>query len=694
MATADKSPPRRGIRGFVLALVCAVGLTYVFWSPLYEGHGFVGGDVYSYYLPQKDVFAQSVNRGVFPMWNNRTGWGYPLIGESQTGVLYPFTWAFYLPLDLNTAYNANHLTHYILAFLFAWLYARRLNLRTTPALLAAVVYVYGWFPPRCSLEWAIIGGTWLPAALWTTEGFLQTSRKPWLCGLAVVLAMQLLAGHFAIAFITLLTLTVYAPLRLWLVERDGADASARPAPGRAVLQLSCAIVIAFLLAAVQLLPTWELKAHSQRAEVTEEHNPEYGHMPPMYVSQLVASWWFLYAEDVDTDAQIRGMKFLASDARTNKTEAHLYFGLLPLGLMIISLFRGQLFRRDLSTVWAVIGFLFLLYTPGWLVPITQHLPGFSFFEGPARYGITTTLAAAMVAAMAVNGFVQWKPKFGNVVCIAIVAVTVCELRVVARQVAVARMVPTPPISLREQSPISRYFDNRGHNVRLFAPGANMPSLYGEAAMPIYLGLSPAEYFTPHLMLPPGPNFCGRGNGTPPSTEQITWLQRAGITHVLSEQRFQSDALVLVSDTPDVMLNAAWGRPMDEPIYLYELRDGRPRAYTDAGDVRIDTLSANAVVLEANMDKPGTVVLTDLMFPGWTVHAVKDGVVDLTAKPKPKQPNVPAETFRTVALPDAGRYLIHWKYQPNSVYFGAAVSGVAWLSLIVFAFWLRRRGSRA
>ena len=494
MSNEPASSVRVSLGWFSIVLAVGIGLTFVFWLPLYRGAGFVGGDVYSYYLPQKDVFKEAVANGELPLWNNRTGWGYPLVAESQTGVFYPFTWLFYVPLDLNTAYNANHLTHYVLAFLFTCLYARRLGLRLAPALLAGVIYVYGWFPPRCSLEWAIIGGTWLPAALWTAEGFLQTNRTRWATGLSVVLCLQLLAGHFSIAFITLLTLAIYIPVRLWFVRAKVEPQPARPKSSIAVAAFT-AIGLAFLLSAVQLLPTWELKANSQRADVTEEHNPEYGHLPPEYMTQLVASWWWHHSPEITTDQGVQDMDFLASDARTNKVEAHLYFGLIPALLLILMLIRGRLFARNMAAAWAVIGLLFLAYTPGWFCPLTQHLPGFSFFEGPARYGVTTTLAAAIVAAIAMNQLTT-NGVIGNLACLIIAALTVAEFYVVADQVAVAEMVPEPAITFRDQSPVREALAERPEQCRLLAPGPNVPNLFGVAAMPVYLGLAPSEYFTP------------------------------------------------------------------------------------------------------------------------------------------------------------------------------------------------------
>ena len=37
------------------------------------------------------------------------------------------------------------------------------------------------------------------------------------------------------------------------------------------------------------------------------------------------------------------------------------------------------------------------FAGGWLLPIGRHLPGFSFFRGPGRYGIVATLTIALLA---------------------------------------------------------------------------------------------------------------------------------------------------------------------------------------------------------------------------------------------------------------------------------------------------------
>lgn len=397
----------------ILTLALAVGLTAVFWLPLWTGGGFVGGDVYSFFLPQKTFFAERLAAGEFPLWNNRTGHGYPLLGESQTGAFYPFHLLFYSTLDVGTAFNVNHLLHYVLAFAFCAMYARSVGIGVGGALLAATTFVYGWFPVRCALEWAVITGAWLPAALWCTEKFLQTRHWRYAIGLSATLAVQMFAGHFQLAFLTQLLLAAYIPARVWLVPlgrnarpKEGRSSDPPPStilhpPCRLTLFLFAGIACGFALAAVQLFPTWDFKQRSHRAAAGKEHRLAQGSLPARCWSQCVLPWpW--YSPLTDRDAELQRIVGEQGLPNTNQVEAHLYFGLIPLGLALFAVALGIVRRDRFPLFWLLIGVAALLYTPGWLIPYFDRLPGFSYFQGPGRYGVLTTFAVALLAGLGLD----------------------------------------------------------------------------------------------------------------------------------------------------------------------------------------------------------------------------------------------------------------------------------------------------
>ncbi|MBT6493646.1 MAG: hypothetical protein HOL01_03740 [Planctomycetaceae bacterium] len=691
-------------RTLILVAAFAVGLTVLFWQPLWTGGGLIGGDTYTYYLPQKTFYADRLQAGEFPLWNNRVGHGYPVLGESQTGACYPFYLLAYSTLDVNTAYNAVHLLHYMMAFLFTWMYARRLGLGTMAALLAGVVFTYGWFPSRSCWEWAIVTGAYLPLALWCVESFLRSVRWRYLIALSVAIGLQLLAGHYNLAFITQLVLVAYIPLRLWFADDRLAETVKRR---RVKVAAACGVslLLGFAIAAVQLFPTWELKQQSQRAvvggpaerETETGYDLGYGHLPPVYFMQLATPWdWYPLAATGELDGVLSRLKTGAIESGTNQIEAHLYFGLVPLSLVL----GGGVFwlarrrRREtrffqktgllatgpsqrLLWVWAIFGFAAVVYATGWLLPVTRHLPGFSFFGGPGRYGIIATLSAAVIAAAVFDRLLMATQRQRFVTACLVAAVfagTIYDLHWAGQLVTNAYQVERPPILARERSQITRTLAESDQPVRLVAPGANLPTLTGVAATPVYLGIGPAAYFDAELRMPSLSPGEDDGKTMRAAEGQIDWLQRAGVTHVLSFKPLEPDdwPVELVYSGPDSMLNSAWGRSPYEPLYLNRLNGSRGRV-AFAGTARVVDFSSNRVVIEANSRSGGPLILTDLMYPGWNVRIDGQPAEAITHEPM----------YRAVDLPP-GKHQVIWSYQPATVCWGAAISLVALLLLAAIA----------
>ncbi|MEQ8634394.1 YfhO family protein [Gimesia maris] len=654
-------------------LVLAIGLTWIFWYGLWSGGGLIGGDLYTYFFPQKTFFAERLQAGEFPLWNSNIGHGVPLVAESQTGAFYPFNYFAYRFLPVNTAYNFVQILHYILAFVFTGMYVRRLGYSLVAALFAGLVYTYGWFPSRICLEWAIIGGAWLPLTLWCVESFFQTRYWRYAILLCFALTMQILPGHFNLAFITQLMLVVYIPARIWF-SRDETTEALKPYRRRTIILLLVAFISTYALSAVQLAPTWELKQLSQRAEVGERsHQPGYGHIPVWYLSQVVAPWaWYPY--EVNLDAGLTA----GSDA-TNQVEAHLYFGIASILLLIYGTWRGAWTRDRRLILLAVIGVLALLYTPGWLLPISKHLPGFSFFTGPGRYGILTTFAVAVIAGVCLERLTaNWNRNLQLMVVAIICLFTTADFWIVSRYVTYAAIIPDPPINNLDRSALKKIVTEYGKPVRLFAPGANLPTLLGVASTPVYLGIGPEQYFNPKLTMPEPLPFK-----EPATPEQIAWLRNAGVTHILSQHPLDLNHWPVkpVWRDFDAVINPAWGR-FDEPVYFYELQGSRGRlAWKNPQENQSATLTgyrSNEIVIEAETPTEDTLILTDLMYPGWRVYV--DG--------QPAEAELIEGMYRGVKL-SAGKHEVVWAYQSGWFLIGAIVSCITLLVLLTiahFRFW--------
>ena len=101
-----------------------------------------------------------------------------------------------------------------------------------------------------------------------------------------------------------------------------------------------------------------------------------------------------------------------------------------------------------------------------------------------------------------------------------------------------------------------------------------------------------------------------------------------------------------------------------------------------GTARITGSRANQIVIQTQSPWEERLVLRDLMYPGWTV----------TIDGQPAESMRYEDMFRSVDL-SAGRHTVVWTFRPQSVYWGASISGIALLVLVAIShirFWYPRR----
>ena len=672
---------------WMAAAAAGFGLAVAVWWTLATGGGLVGGDTYPYFFPQKQLMAQAFAKAELPLWHDRTGLGYPLHAESQAGIFYPSNQVLYRLFDVNRAYSFSVILHYGLAFVFAWRFVRTQFVSMWPALLGAVIYVYGWFPALISLEWSIIGGAWLPAALWMTNRLLEKNSRNNIALLSLVLAVHLLAGHFALAFITQLTCCLYAVLRGGFDEINWPAKLQRAMKSLTLVVLS--IGIALCLAAIQLIPTLELKQLSQREGVNVAFDPAYGHMPPVYLTQLVASWWYWHTPEMVLSGAMNQSPFLRIDAATNQVEAHLYFGLIPFGLLLMLLsasVRSRLKRREVA-IWLTLMVLAIVYATGWLVGVTRHLPGFGFFMGPARYTIVAALGAGILTSLILDSLLRRRSAPGRILVVIVLScITVPDLLTsAAAPVSDAVAVDNPPYLSLSESWVAAFVSNAGEgNVRMLAPGPNVANLYGASCIPQYLGIGPADYYVDEKTYRVRPEGAERQPF--PSDLELAKLQERSVTHILATDPFvmPSEHIEIVNAAPDAFLNRVWGRG-NAAVYLYRLRSAAERVSTaDPASLAAWSWISRTpqdVSFSIELREEASVILKELMFPGWVVLVDDQAAVPETVDGFERRVKVPA-----------GRHTVRWIYQPQSFRLGAVVSSgslLCVLILISFSLWRRK-----
>ena len=375
----------------------AVALAILFWWPLFRGAALSEEMSTATTFRKKSCMPRP--RGPRIAFVEKPGGnGYPIVGESQKGPFYPFNVLLYGPVT-----GQYGLQRRSSVSLFAGV---RFHLDVCAVAgvdpLGGRICRSGLYLRLVSFAFVLgMGHHWrcLDAGRLVVRGeFLSTRRARFAFGLFAVLTVQLLAGHFNLAFLTqsrwfrmsraacLLPITTCRPRR-----------ACDPADGR---DFGVAVVSAFGLAALQLGPTWELKQSSQREAPGEEHNLAHGSIPISYWSQVILPWyWYSPSWSETTRAERRSRARWEAPIRSRPISIWTH----PPDAGPVEAGRLYWTRDRVSLIWLVLSVAALVYTTDGFWP-ARHVPGFNFFQGPGRYGVITTLGVAILAGKSAHRF--------------------------------------------------------------------------------------------------------------------------------------------------------------------------------------------------------------------------------------------------------------------------------------------------
>jgi hypothetical protein len=367
------------------------------------------------FYPWRQLAVEQIRAGHWPLWNPYLGAGTPLAANLQTAAFYPLNVLFLL-MPVERAFGWALALHVALAGLSAYYLGRTLGLGRFGALVTGLAYGLGgylvahWVFP--SMVYAI---AWLPLLLALTEKIVRPSASSRLAPtalLALAIALQLLAGHAQTSFYSLLIVAAFVLWRAVQERRNGIVRSAWP--------VALAVVWGLALAAVQLLPTAELTAHSQRA----------GSLTDLQFAHELSFWpWRLIT--------LLAPDFFGNPARGEYWaygtywEEAAFVGILPLLLAVLALIRAWRRHSNSSSAgvprapgerqpsaggqdstpkmpaltlvpfFVLLSLLAILLALGNYTPIYpllfRYVPGFGLFQAPARLMIGYALGIAVLA---------------------------------------------------------------------------------------------------------------------------------------------------------------------------------------------------------------------------------------------------------------------------------------------------------
>ena len=224
----------------------------------------------------KRFAVNSLQAGEIPLWNPYLFAGAPFLANGQHGMLYPFSWIFFL-LPAAKAYGWYTILQLWLAGVSMYIFGRVLHLRRGGAALSGLIYQGSGFLLTSAAVFPMIIGAaiWLPFLLAALEKIIDSavhgSNKTliWMVLGAIVLGLQILAGHIEITYYTLLIMAVYALWRLVSVAlkaRRCEMVDSEKGTGESYLRIAFRplpwliglVAVGLMLGALQLVPFYEV----------------------------------------------------------------------------------------------------------------------------------------------------------------------------------------------------------------------------------------------------------------------------------------------------------------------------------------------------------------------------------------------------------------------------------------------------
>ena len=359
-------------------------------------------------LPLFSFVARAIESGRVPLWNELAGFGSPLLAEGQIGVLSPPHRLLLGLLESRTAFVVSLVGHTALAGWLTCCCARGLGQSRAAALLAGLAFCgQGFFMARADHAWAWTTACWLPLIVLATWRWMQHGGWSWPVLLAGGLGLQLLAGHFQVAFFTMtIVLVIAVAIGIRTVRTDPVQR--RRSAGRGALVV-LAIASGLVLASAQLVPTAELLQRADQRGRGPAYLQSYS-LPPAHllVNHLAPG---------SLSGHPSAEPLLWVPFRSSSREGLCYVGLLP---WILALWTMVACRKD-RDVKLLCGLLILglLFSLGRFLPgsgLLRALPGFDRFAAPARWSVVSGLFWALLAGrgldeMSLAAIQRWSRRF-------------------------------------------------------------------------------------------------------------------------------------------------------------------------------------------------------------------------------------------------------------------------------------------
>lgn len=347
------------------------------------------------WVPFHQFAHAALSGGQSAIWNPYIMLGFPQHAESQLGIFYPVNMLLHWLSNQAYAIALSLYMHLVIAMVGTYFLARSCRLGAIAALHAAICFGLSGFMFAQFTNYNItLVAAYLPLKLLFITLYFERGRGVYLLYFALAFGVELLISHANTSFISGVASGLYF-LALAVARRRFL-----PMVRDLAFYAACS-VLAVMLAAVQILPTFEFFALSDRsAGISYEMATSYSHAFTHYLTAFFP--------------MMHGVLSADYTGRGGFEENFFYIG--TFGILLALFGAAMLMRRRDSRPLAALGgvglFAFVL-SLGSNIPFVDlyrwlfGLPGFGLFRCPARWSLVLTLALAVLSGYGLQALIGY-----------------------------------------------------------------------------------------------------------------------------------------------------------------------------------------------------------------------------------------------------------------------------------------------
>ncbi len=235
-----------------------------FESDGFQSNNYLLSDLVDQFYPNYYFLRESFNKGFLPLWNPYILGGIPFLADSQTGIFeFSHLFSYVLNIEVCDFFLFSALINIFLLGFFFYLYLRNLNFDKLISLFGTVVLMFSgtsivWI--NYALFWAFV---WFPLILLCIDKIILAKKYKFLPLLSGAVVFSLLAGYPQVTLIELILGGLYLIFKVFRFYKEDRT--------KILLWPVIFIGLSFLMVAFQLGPAWDFIKESNSYEVGRDY---------------------------------------------------------------------------------------------------------------------------------------------------------------------------------------------------------------------------------------------------------------------------------------------------------------------------------------------------------------------------------------------------------------------------------------